>query len=402
MSRKVISAGELRSELEQALDRDQCSVQYQPIVDLATGAIVAVEALCRWVHPRWGPISPSDFIPVAERSGLIVPLDRWMLQTACYQVKAWQLQFPVRPPLIVHVNLSAKRIHQATLIDEVRQVLVAADLKAACLRLEVTESVLMKDSIANVRTLHALRQLGVGIAIDDFGTGYSSLSYLRWLPADVLKLDRSFIARLGKDPRDTVIVQGIITIAKGLGMTLTAEGIETEDQYAQLRRLSCDRGQGYYFAQPLQPDDLTGLLQREALGGVIVGAGVTTPGTASGPRVLVIDDDEHLRRLTSCALEMEGYEVIAAADGLAALQVLEHDAPNVILLDLMMPVMDGRRFSQAYRERPGPHAPIIVLTAAGEAAVGAAEIGAASYLRKPFDLDALLKSVDRLVTPASG
>jgi EAL domain-containing protein (putative c-di-GMP-specific phosphodiesterase class I) len=208
MSRRVISDGELRDELEHAVRCDRLSLQYQPIIDLATGQIGAVEALVRWEHPSWGTISPVDFIPIAERSALITRVDRWVLRTACEQVRAWQLRFPRRAPLVACVNLSAKHIDRQGLVEHVRQVLGDTGLDASCLRLEVTETVLMKDAIVHMRTLRALRQLGVGIAIDDFGTGYSSLSYLRWLPADVLKLDRSFVVRLGKDPRDGVIPRG--------------------------------------------------------------------------------------------------------------------------------------------------------------------------------------------------
>jgi EAL domain-containing protein (putative c-di-GMP-specific phosphodiesterase class I) len=402
MSRTVVGPREFRGELAQALPQRQLSVQYQPIVDLTTTRIAAVEALVRWEHPRWGMIAPSDFIPIAERTGLIILIDQWVLGTACQQVKAWQRRFPQRPPLVGNVNLSAKLIGQASLVSDVQQTLEACELEAACLRLEVTESVLMKDTIANIRTLHALRRLGVEIAIDDFGTGYSSLSYLRWLPADVLKLDRSFVVGLGQEPRDSVIVQGLISIARGLGMTVTAEGIETEQQHAQLALLGCDRGQGYYFAPPLVPDDIATLLQREVLEDTIVGADAGGPSAEAGAsgrrRVLIVDDDAHVRRLLRCALEFEGYETSVAEDGQAALEVLGRLPPNVILLDMMMPIMDGRRFSQAYLERPGHHAPIVVLTAAADAAACAAEVGAVNYLRKPFDLDAILATVASLAT----
>lgn len=404
MSRRVISARELKAELEQAVQSDGLSLKYQPIVDLTTGQIVAVEALVRWEHAALGSISPVDFIPVAERSTLIARIDRWVLRTACEQVRAWQHRFPRCVPLVACVNLSAKLIDRPGLVEHVREVLETTGLEAGYLRMEVTETVLMKDAIAHMRMLQALRQLGVGIAIDDFGTGYSSLSYLRWIPADVLKLDRSFVVRLGKDPRDSVIVQGLVQIAQGLGMSVTAEGIETRQQCAQLCQLGCSRGQGYYFAPPLTSDDLSVLLQREMLGHTLFcldpnGSGVA-PGSTSlvRPRVLVVDDDDHIRGLVSCALELEGYEVVAAEDGEAALEQISRLPPDLILLDVMMPGMDGRRFSQAYRARPGRHAPIIVLTAVADAATCATEIGAASYLRKPFEIDAMLTSVDRLVT----
>lgn len=407
MSRHVISARELRAELEQAVRCDRLSLRYQPIVDLATGLIAAVEALVRWEHAAWGPISPADFIPIAERSALIRRIDRWVLREACEQVHAWQVRFPQRAPLVACVNLSAKLVDRQGLVEHVRQVLRATDLDAACLRLEMTETVLMKDAIVHMRTLQELRQLGVGIAIDDFGTGYSSLSYLRWLPADMLKLDRSFVVRLGKDPRDAVIVRGLVGIAERLGLTVTAEGIETQQQCGQTSQLGCSYGQGYYFAPPLLPDDLTDLFRRELLGDTIfrpdsnTSDGVMSAMIPVRPRVLVVDDDEHIRGLVSCALELEGYEVVAAENGETALEQIARHPPDVILLDMIMPGMDGRRFSQAYRARPGRHAPIIVLTAMPDAATCASEVGAATYLRKPFEIDMMLTSIDRLVTTRS-
>lgn len=383
--------------------RGQLAIHYQPIVALATGRIASVESLVRWEHPESGVIPPAEFVPIAERSGLIVQIDRWVLRQSCARVLSWQRQFPRRPRLVASVNLSAKLIHRAGLIDDIHETLRATGLDAGSLRLEVTESVLMQDSIANIGRLHALRQLGVGIAIDDFGTGYSSLSYLRWLPADILKLDRSFIARLDRDPRDAVIVGGLLEIARGLGMRVTAEGIETEQQWSQLRRLGCADGQGFYFSRPLPADEMTALLQREAdhasPSGLDIWGGAPSPRR---PRVLVVDDDEHIRQLVGYALELEGYEVIAASHGQAALDSLERLSPSLILLDIMMPVMDGRQFSREYHRRPGPHAPIVVLTASSKAAGCAAEVGAADYLAKPFDIHSLLKSVDKLAvaTPA--
>jgi len=404
MSRYIGPLGDLEDEFAHAVRTGCLSLRYQPIVVLATGEIVGVEALVRWEHPSRGTISPSDFIPLAERSGLIVPIDRWVLHTACEQVKAWQHHFPRHATLVASVNLSARLVSRRGLVDDVRQTLATTGLDPACLRLEVTETVLMQDSTANIRTLHALRQLGVGIAIDDFGTGYSSLSYLRWLPADILKLDRSFVIRLGKDSRDAVIVQGLVGIAQGLGMTVTAEGIETEQQWTELTRLGCNRGQGYYFAPPLTADDLTTLLHREGLGhpaiGVEVGAACSAAGTTGKRRgrVLVVDDDEPIRHLASCALELEGYEVIVAEDGADALEQIEQQPPDLIVLDVMMPGMDGLRFSQAYHARAGNHAPLVVLSAVADVDTCAAEVGAASYLRKPVEIETFLETIDRLVT----
>jgi EAL domain-containing protein (putative c-di-GMP-specific phosphodiesterase class I) len=394
----------LALDLARVIADRRLSVRYQPIVDLANDTVLAVEALARWSHPHRGPIPPSVFIPLAEQTGLIGALDRWMLRTACRQVKAWHDRFPARPPLVANVNLSSQLLGEPTLIEDVRRVLDATGLDPRCLRLEITESVLLCDSPANVRALQALRQLGATIAIDDFGTGYASLDYLRWLPADVLKLDRSFVARLGQSPRDAIIVQGIIDLAQRLDMSLTAEGVETRRQRDHLHRLGCDWGQGYYFAPPLRAQELEVVLEAEQALGLASGA-IDDGGAAPAPRVsagdlrvLVVDDDDHIRQMTSCALELGGYDVVTAANGLAALGRLQRRPASVIVLDMMMPIMDGRGFSEAYRELPGPHAPIVVLTAASDPAACAAQVGAADYLAKPFDVDDLLASVGRLVS----
>lgn len=403
--RRLLPEPSLTADLARAIEDRQLSVHYQPIVDLTSDTVVAAEALARWSHPHRGLIPPSVFIPIAERSGLISALDRWVLRAACAQVKAWHDRFPSRPPLVVNVNLSARLLEEPSLVEDVRRVLADTSLDPRCLRLEITESVLLRESAAHVRALHRLRQLGVAIAIDDFGTGYSSLNYLRWLPADALKLDRSFIARLGQDPRDAIIIQALVDLARRLGMSLTAEGIETEHQRDHLHRLGCDRGQGYYFAPPLPAHELEAVLEAEQALGLAAEASANA-GTVTAPkaqssdlRVLVVDDDDQIRQMTSCVLELDGYEVVTAANGLAALGRLQRRPPSVILLDMMMPVMDGWRFSEAYRALPGPHAPIVVLTAAPDPAACAAEIGAAGYLAKPFEVDELLASVDRLVSP---
>jgi EAL domain-containing protein (putative c-di-GMP-specific phosphodiesterase class I) len=398
----AVSAREMARDLAQAIERSQLHVHYQPIVDLTSGAIREVEALARWEHPRLGTVSPSEFIPVAERSGLILDLGRWVLETACRQVKAWQEAQPERLPLTLSVNLSAVQVRQPELVEIVRQTLTETALHPGDLHLEVTESLLLQGGAASLATLRALRKLGVKIAIDDFGTGYSALSYLTWMPASILKLDRSFIRGLGKHDRDAVIVRGVIAIAKDLGLTVIGEGVETAAQYAHLRGLGCDLGQGYYFARPLPPGELTPLLRDECLVATNSlsaatghsGSAATHAGQSS---ILVVDDDVHIRDLTSLVLEMEGYEVATAPHGTAALAQIKRHAPAVILLDMWMPIMDGWAFTQAYRELPMPHAPIVVLTANPSPGACASQVGASAYLVKPFEVDALLATVSDLM-----
>jgi diguanylate cyclase (GGDEF)-like protein len=244
----------LEAELRRALDGHELRLHYQPIVSFDTGQIRAVEALARWQHPRRGLVSPLQFIPIAEETGLIVPLGRWVLEEACRQIKQWQTIHPEAEQLLVSVNLSGRQLQSPRFVDEVRRVLAEFDFDPACLQLEITETTVMKDTNATIKALHELKELGVKLAIDDFGTGYSSLSYLRQFPVDTLKIDRSFVDGLGREAHDTELVRGVIAMAKSLSLAVTSEGIETTEQLNQLLELGCDKGQGFYFARPLPPE----------------------------------------------------------------------------------------------------------------------------------------------------
>ena len=218
-----------------------------------------MEALLRWQHPVRGLVPPLSFIPLAEETGLILPIGRWVLETACRQAREWQRQVPAAASLVVSVNLSARQFAQADLITNVAAILDHVGLAPGSLELEITESVVMDQSEAAIERLKGLRALGVKLVLDDFGTGYSSLSYLRRLPLDTIKIDRSFVSVMWTDEADLPIVQAVISLAHGLGVDVVAEGIETEQQLVRLRELACDRGQGFYFARPLPPDDLRAL-----------------------------------------------------------------------------------------------------------------------------------------------
>jgi diguanylate cyclase (GGDEF)-like protein len=236
------------TELRQGLDDGAFEVYYQPIVDLTNGAVREVEAVVRWHHPRYGLVAPADFIPLAEETGLIVPLGRWVLKTACSQLRAWQLEYPFGPPLSVSVNLSARQLQQPGFVDELQHIVSAAGIAPKDLRLEITESCLMEQH--EVDQLRTLAAFGVELVIDDFGTGYSSLARLSALPISTLKIDRGFVADLGREPRADAVVETIITLAHALHLTVTAEGIEEAAQAAHLTALGCSHGQGYLFGRP--------------------------------------------------------------------------------------------------------------------------------------------------------
>jgi diguanylate cyclase (GGDEF)-like protein len=242
---------ELEHDLRGALGRDELRVHYQPLLDLATGRVVLLEALVRWQHPARGLLTPGAFIPLAEETGLIVPLGRWILAEACRQFQRWPSPRPA--PAALAVNLSLRQFRDPALVADVAAILAATGLPADRLVLEVTETVAMERVEETIATMAALRALGVGLALDDFGTGYSSLAYLQRLPLDTLKIDRTFF-------RDTAenraIVGAVVGLAHGLGLGVTAEGLETAAQASWARDAGCDRGQGYYFARPLPPEEL--------------------------------------------------------------------------------------------------------------------------------------------------
>ena len=251
---------ELENDLRRAIEAGEFRVFYQPKVVLGSGRIAGVEALVRWEHPSRGLVSPHEFIPVAEETGLIIPIGTWILGEACRQACRWQEQYPSASPLLMNVNLSARQFRQLDLVEEVARVLRETGLNPSSLELEMTESVMLDDVNTTGETLRQLKDLGVRIALDDFGTGYSSLSYLTRVPVDTLKIDRSFVGRLGHEVEATAIVQTIITLAKELGMEVVAEGVERVEQLAQLREMECDLAQGYYFARPLSRKSMPELL----------------------------------------------------------------------------------------------------------------------------------------------
>jgi diguanylate cyclase (GGDEF)-like protein len=263
MHARAVLRLQLESDLRQAIERNEFCVYYQPIVCLQTGRLSGFEALVRWNHPRRGLVSPVDFIPVAEETGLIVPIGQWVLNEACAQVRQWQIDSPGHRSLSLSVNLSARQVAQPNLLARIKEALDNSKLPAHCLKLEITESVVMENAEAAALMFKQLRSLGVQLSIDDFGTGYSSLSYLHRFPLNYLKIDRSFVMRLTTD-NDNAIVRTISTLARNLGMEVIAEGIETEEQYQQLKMLGCEYGQGFLFSRPVDCHGVVHLLAHDS------------------------------------------------------------------------------------------------------------------------------------------
>jgi EAL domain-containing protein (putative c-di-GMP-specific phosphodiesterase class I) len=260
MHTAVLARLALRADLQRAIEHCEFSIYYQPTVDLRTGRITGFEALIRWMHPNRGMIPPLDFIPLAEETGLIQPIGRWVLREACKQASAWSFANPAEPPLKMAVNLSARQLQDTGLFGDVAAALEEAGLPAEHLVLEITESLLMQDTETVIEKLHELKRLGVRVAIDDFGTGYSSLSYLRRFPVDILKIDKTFVDGLIDRTEGLAVARAIIDLGRALDLETVAEGIETPDQVTELRDLGCRVGQGYYFSRPLTRDAATEIL----------------------------------------------------------------------------------------------------------------------------------------------
>jgi EAL domain-containing protein (putative c-di-GMP-specific phosphodiesterase class I) len=253
----------LEACLRHALDRNQLALHYQPKVDLATGQITGVEALLRWTHPERGVLPPAQFIPLAEETGLIVPIGRWVLMEACAQNMAWQRR-GLRP-IAMAVNLSPRQFVDENLLHDIDEALKASNMPPMLLQLEVTESMVMRNVPRAIRVLDAIHSRGIRLAIDDFGTGYSSMSLMKQFPIDTIKIDRSFVRDLPQDAEDQAIAQAIISMGKALGMTVVAEGVETTEQEAFLRNHACDEMQGFLFSEPLPPEQLADLLRPSPL-----------------------------------------------------------------------------------------------------------------------------------------
>jgi predicted signal transduction protein with EAL and GGDEF domain len=284
MRKRAVERLELEKELRNGIKLGEFVVHYQPIVQLHSQTVKGFEALLRWNHPVRGLVSPADFIPVAEEIGFIVELGSWVLRQACHQIRAWQLKFPSHSDIFVSVNVSTKQFVNVALIECVQECLNETGLDPRCLKLEITEIAIMTDPKTAAATLDKLRALGIAISLDDFGTGYSSLSYLQNFPISNLKIDRSFVKRLGVSHESDEIVRTIVRLAHTLGMDVTAEGIEEPSQQSQLAGLACESGQGFLYSKPMSDLNIEQLLI-ELDGPPALPLGPVAPTAATTPRL---------------------------------------------------------------------------------------------------------------------
>ena len=254
MHEALVERVELEADLRRGIEENEFIIHYQPIFDLGSSRVTGMEALVRWEHPRLGLVPPMKFIPLAEETGLIVPLGEWVIVEACKQIQQWRTEFPAMEDLSVTVNISIRQFHQRDLVHTVRRALGESGLRPASLILEITESFMMEDAETTIEKLEQLKALGVRLAIDDFGTGYSSLSYLQRFPVDILKIDKSFIDKLGVGSEGNAVAKAIIMMGDSLNLRTIAEGIEHDHQITELKGLGCESGQGFHFARPLPSD----------------------------------------------------------------------------------------------------------------------------------------------------
>lgn len=388
----------LERDLRRALEQDQFLLYYQPQVDTGTGEVVGMEVLIRWQHPEQGLLLPDRFIPLAEETGLIVPIGEWVLRTACAQNHAWQAAG--LPALPVAVNLSTRQLDQHCLEHTLAAILRDTGLDPRYLELELTESAVMQDPEEMLRRLHRLKAAGLMISMDDFGTGYSSLSYLKDFPFDKLKIDRSFIGNITSNPDDAAITRTIIAMGHALGLQVIAEGVESEGQLRYLRLHGCDHIQGHYFSKALTVDKMTALLK----------AGRQWPLVSIPPAeqrtLLIVDDDIEVTDALSRQLYRDDYEILTANSTTAAFELLATREIRVVISDQRMPGIQGVEFLRRVRELH-PHTVRILLTAYAELNLVAQAVNEGriyKFITKPWEVNRLREEVQEALaayTPAS-
>ncbi len=384
--------------LRLALVNEQFHVAYQPKVSLVTEHTNGVEALLRWNHPERGLVSPLDFIPLAEECGLIVPIGAWVLAQVCRDAMRWRKALPGGRPLMVAVNVSPRQF-ESGLAETFGNIIDAAGIDPTTICLEVTESMVMQDAEMAITTLRELKSLGLNISVDDFGTGFSSLAYLKRFPLDELKIDKSFVDGLGRDPEATAIVAAVMGMAHALDLRVVAEGVETSDQAARLRALGCDEAQGFFYARPGTADDIDARLRTEMPGQAAGSDRITPDGGKSAQikRVLVVDDADDVRHLARSSLAAVGMEVQESASGEDAITMTRHFRPDCVVLDVNLPGISGFDVCRILRDDPQNKAmTIVILTGSAEPAekVMAFSLKADDYMVKPFSPRDLVSRVN--------
>ncbi len=376
----------LENSLRSALERNEFTLHYQPQVSLLTGQVIGMEALLRWQHAELGMISPAHFIPLAEDTGLIIPIGAWVLHTACKQTKAWH--DAGLPPVRVAVNISGRQFRE-NIPQLVKKALSETGLPPEFLELEITESVAMQHAESTEQTLDALRDMGVRLSIDDFGTGYSSLSYLKRFPINKLKLDQSFVRDIISDPDDAAISIAIIALAHGMKLDVIAEGVETESQLDFLHAHGCDAIQGFYFSRPVALEQMAQLLRDGRQ------LNLPRPQESTNRTLLLVDDEPNILSSLQRLLRHEGYTILTSTSPAAAFDILAKHPVDVVISDQRMPEMSGTEFLSRVREL---YPDTLRMVLSGYADLGsvtdAVNRGAIfKFLSKPWEDDALRAQV---------
>jgi diguanylate cyclase (GGDEF)-like protein/PAS domain S-box-containing protein len=409
---RAVARLELEHDLRRAIEQREFRVHYQPVVDL-DGKIVSFEALARWAHPERGQISPGEFIPLAEATGLIVNLGEWILNQACSDLSRWRSQ-PGYGDLTVAVNLSGRQLAETGFPATVAGILAAHNLDPEAICLEITESVLMDDAVTATAALTAIHDLGVRLAVDDFGTGYSSLLYLRRFPVDALKLDRFFVAGIDSNDQDPAIVRAVIELAHSLGLAAVAEGVETRGQLEALQAMKCDFAQGFHWSPGVPSEAVDGLLRQGTLGPAtaqaipvaVADAGATGEGASPTPAtyrasVLVVDDSEGERSLMYHHLEASGWFRVVGDAGNAesAVELAARTKPDIVLLDMAMPGKSGLETLPSLLE-VSPTTRVAVLSGYVSAALRlqAFAAGAVAVFEKSAPFESILEQL-RVMSP---
>jgi diguanylate cyclase (GGDEF)-like protein/PAS domain S-box-containing protein len=376
------------SSLRMALANGEFYVEYQPKISLVTERTVGVEALLRWMHPERGLISPLDFIPLAEESGIIVQIGAWVLEQVCLDAMRWRTALPGGLPLMVAVNVSPRQF-ESELAETFGAIIGRSGVDPATICLEVTESMVMQDAELATATLRELKSLGLSISVDDFGTGFSSLAYLKRFPLDELKIDKSFVDGLGRDSEATAIVAAVMGMAHALDLRVVAEGVETEEQMIRLRTLGCDEAQGFFFARPGPAGVIDDRLRAEASAsaGRLEEPHRRRAVSAHIGKILVVDDADDVRQLARSSLAAAGFEVREASSGEDAVTMARHFKPDCLVLDVNLPGISGFDVCRALRaDAEYARTTIVILTgdAAATEKVMAFSLDADDYMVKPF------------------